>query len=147
MKKLIFLCMILSIGCVSIPPVYKAKNDSNEEVVISVLHYIENNFFDPDSANRLAIYQPENRGSFKLVCFEVNARNRLGGYTGGGESLGIYPEHSIKIMKDGSVRQGRIGLNTYPCNRSQYWNKEVPVIYQKRDNIFDYPGYQSKWDS
>ena len=137
MKKTILIAFLGAIflsgcGAVSYEEIMeiRGKKPSKERVVVWVKSFLRNNLKDPDSVRDLVIYdalppQPHASSPGKYVsilgkewvyCFNVNAKNSYGGYTGS-------QLHGIEVQKGRALRGG-----TDPYLIARCGNK---VIYQE----------------
>ena len=60
----------------------KEKKPSQKQAEEYVWEYINRNFVDPDSVKRLKILAVSETNEYWAICFEANAKNRMGGYNG-----------------------------------------------------------------
>lgn len=103
-------------GCAADPA--QVREDAGpypEEYRDLALDYLRGRLFDPYSVRDAAIATPQARPSWVMtdpgpgwaVCWRGNARNRMGGYTGIGES--------VLLIRDGRVVASTAGPAPYYC--------------------------------
>ena len=114
----------------------RGKKPSKERVIVWVKSFLRNNLKDPDSVKDLVIYdarppQPHASSPGKYVsilgkewvyCFEVNAKNSYGGYTGS-------QLHGIEVQKGRALRGGTDPFITARCGNRVIYRESGLIKY------------------
>ena len=115
---------------------------TKDAVVLAVLHVIDSHYLNPDSASRLFVWEPKETDTQARVCFKVSAENTLGGQaTRDGFNSAVIDKETGLVGLGFDWLAGDSGIQI-DC-RNHTHNKQP--IYKKRNNLFDYPGFDGDW--
>ena len=123
-----------------LPPVQTLSNQAKTPLQDTLLSFLTNDFFDPDSAK----FRNVREGTFHLscgdvdaICGEVNAKNRFGAYTG----YKLFVVYLPQCWGQSRVTPERmlegVGLHNAPINNHAPINKTDELASKFADKLIE----------